>query len=71
MDVKGLYAEVWVDWFFKDNWGRLTTKRVKAIKATLPDKIKVHECETHYGSTYYVADEESLKDWLKAARAVK
>lgn len=71
VDVKGLYAEVWVDRFFKDNWGKLTTKRVKAIKATLPDKIKVHECETYYGSTYYVADEKSLEDWLKAARAVK
>lgn len=40
VDVKGLYAEVWVDRFFKDNWGRLTTKRVKAIKLHFQIKLR-------------------------------
>ena len=70
VDVNGSYTEIWVDRYFKDNWGRLTNKRVKAIKATLPDEINVLKNETYSGDIYFTIDEESLESWLKMAMAI-
>lgn len=71
VDVKGKYAEVWVDHFFKDNWGKLTAGRVRAIKDTMPDELKVKKNEGYSGSVYYTADETSMREWLKDAKAAR
>lgn len=41
--VDGAYAEVWIDRFFKDNWGRLTTKRLTTIRDTMPEEVNVEK----------------------------
>lgn len=60
-------AEVWVDQYFKNNLGRLTTKRVNAILETAPNVIEVVECAGASGFNYYSAAGRSLYDWLKKA----
>ncbi|HEY9059189.1 MAG TPA: hypothetical protein VIO64_01615 [Pseudobacteroides sp.] len=69
--VNGVYAEVWVDRFFKDNWGRLTAGRVNAIKNTLPKEVNVIENIGLSGEIYYTIDDESLEKWLAAANKIK
>lgn len=70
IDVKGKYEEVWVDYFFKNNWGRLTARRVQKIKDTMPDELKVSKHETYSGSAYYTVDEDSMWDWLESAKTM-
>ena len=69
--VNGVHSEVWVDRFFKDNWGRLTARRLNAIRHTLPEEVNVIENIGLFGDTYYTIDDESLKKWLKAANKFK
>lgn len=58
VNVDGKNVTVFVDRYFKDNWGRLTAGRVEAIKQTLPDELELIENQTYSGDIYYtVADE--------------
>lgn len=71
LNVKGTYANIWVDQFFKDNWGRLTAGRVEAVKATLPDELYIIKNESCSGDIYYTSDEDSMRTWLKDAMAAR
>jgi hypothetical protein len=71
IEVKDKYAEVYVDYFFKRNWGKLTAGRVQAIKDTMPDEIKVNKNKTVSGGTYYTVAEESMDSWLEAAKVAR
>lgn len=66
--VDGAYAEVWIDRFFKDSWGRLTEKRLTAIRETMPEEVNVVKNEGVSGKVYYTVTEESLESWLDAAK---
>jgi hypothetical protein len=59
---------VWVDKYFREHWGRLTTKRVQKIIDSMPDTLVVHENKTRSGAVYYTVDDSSLSDWLKRAK---
>lgn len=66
--VKDNYAEVLVDYFFKENWGRLTAGRVQAIKDTIPEELSVIKNETNAGGIYYTVKDADMYDWLAAAK---
>lgn len=61
-------SEVWVDKYFRENWGRLTAKRVQAIIDSLPETIVVNKQMSRTGSVYYTVDDSSLSDWLEEAK---
>lgn len=61
-------AEVWVDKYFREHWGRLTAKRVEKIMDSMPDTLVVHENTARSGAVYYTVDDSSLADWLKRAK---
>lgn len=69
IDAGDGYSEVWVDKYFRENWGRLTAKRVDAIMNTLPETVVVNEQTARSGAIYYTVDETSLSNWLKRAKA--
>lgn len=62
------YFDVWVDKYFRENWGRLTTGRVQAILETLPEKVVVNEQISRQGVVFYTVDESSLAEWLTRAK---
>lgn len=67
VEINGSYHEVWVDKFFKDSVGRLTTNRIEKIVQNMPEKICVNEYEKADGSVYYTVDESSLYMWKESA----
>ena len=69
IDAGDGYSEVWVDKYFRENWGSLTAKRVDAIINTLPETVVVNEQTARSGAVYYTIDEISLSNWLKRAKA--
>jgi hypothetical protein len=56
--------EIWVDYFFKDNLGRLTEKRRVLIEQTMPKTVEVEEAEGQKGTKYYEVSEADLEAWL-------
>lgn len=71
VNVNGKCREVFVDHFFKDNWGKLTAGRVQAIKETVPDELSLIENTTYSGGTYYTVKEEDMYEWLVAAKKAR
>lgn len=69
VNVNGKNTTVLVDRYFKDNWGRLTAGRVRAIKETLPGELELIENQTYSGDIYYAAADESMASWLASAKA--
>lgn len=69
VDVDGDRYDVWVDRFFKDNWGRLTAGRRYAIEKTAPDIVSLDEHTTYSGNIYYTICEPDMITWLH--RAIK
>jgi len=67
-NVDGVMTEVWIDHFFKDNWGRLTEKRVNSIRATMPQFVLLHEHTSFAGNRYYTLDENYAEAWLRCAK---
>lgn len=67
VNVDGKNVTVFVDRYFKDNWGRLTAGRVEAIKQTLPDELELIENQTYSGDIYYTVADESMDIWLASA----
>lgn len=61
--------DVWVDRYFRENWGRLTARRVQSILASLPEKVTVNKQIGRRGTVYYTIDDSSLSDWLQRAKA--
>jgi len=71
-EIKGKLYDVWVDQAFRERgWERLTKPRVKAIMESCPDKIKVEECESFNGNTYYTAKDESMDAWFRDAKKAR
>ncbi|WP_310602527.1 hypothetical protein, partial [Anaerosporobacter sp.] len=64
VEVDGLFRDVWVDRFFKDNLGRLTEKRRCAIMHTMPDSIVLEENLSRNGELYYTTSENDMNLWL-------
>lgn len=71
VEINGQYEEVLVDHYFKDNWGRMTAGRVQAIKDTLPDEVEIIENQSYSGATYYTVADETMDNWLAAAKGAK
>lgn len=71
IDVDGIIYDVWVDRYFKDNWGRLTAGRVAAIQKTTPKSVELHENFSNYGTCYYTVSDRSMALWLENALAVR
>ncbi len=69
ISTKSGYFEVWVDKFFRDNWGRLTEGRVQAILDSVPETVFVNKQISRTGYVYYTVDDSSLSDWLERAKA--
>lgn len=67
VERKGKVHEIWIDHFFKTNVGKLTSKRISLLTATMPDTIRVHKCQTMDGGMYYTADDMHLAAWQKTA----
>ena len=53
LDVKGTVYDTRLDIYFRSAWGRLTEKRVTAIRATAPETVLVSTQTSSYGNTYY------------------
>lgn len=68
--VEGWSYDVWVDRFFKDNWGKLTAGRRYAIEETIPDTVVLDEHTTYSGTTYYTVCELDMIAWLHRAMKV-
>ena len=71
VDVNGKCKEVFVDRFFKENWGKLTAGRVQAIKDTVPEELSVIKNKTYSGGTYYTVEETDMHKWLSAAKKAR
>lgn len=71
VEVNGHHKDVWVDRYFKDNWGRMTAGRVQAIQETLPNELELIENQTYAGKVYYTVADESLDSWLVAAKKAR
>lgn len=67
VERKNKVHEIWIDHYFKDNVGKLTSKRVSAITNSMPETIHIEKCESMNGGSYYIADEADLALWQKAA----
>jgi hypothetical protein len=63
----GEIVETWVDRYFKNELGRLTTRRKEAIEDNLPKYVTLEEQEG-LTSTYYTICEEDLREWLHRAK---
>ena len=70
IDTEDGCSEVWVDKYFRKNWGRLTAKRVQAIIVSLPETVIVNEQMAKSGVVYFTVDDSSLSDWLERAKAI-
>ncbi len=68
VNVNGKNTTILVDRYFKDNWGKLTARRVRAIKETLPNELELIENQTYSGDIYYAAADESMASWLASAK---
>lgn len=65
--INGCIHEVWIDGYFKDSIGRLTSKRITALNSTIPKEMNFYECESNSGRIYYVANEDDLNSWRISA----
>jgi len=63
VEINNEKHEIWIDRFFKDKLGKLTSRRRTAIAATMPDEVEVEEGQE--GKKYYAAKEKDLTAWLK------
>ena len=67
VEYEGKIYEVWVDHYFKEVWGRMTTKRVAA---TVPTELEVDVNETNTGKIYLTASILCLKQWFARANSI-
>lgn len=70
VEVDGIKYAVWIDRFFKDNWGKLTAKRRYAIEQTAPSTVFLNEQKACSGSVYYTVHEQDMIAWLDRAMKV-
>lgn len=63
IQVDNRIYDVWIDRYFKDTIGKLTAKRIDAIKQAMPETIQVYECETRSGDIYFNIEESELDAW--------
>ncbi|MHB8129264.1 MAG: hypothetical protein ACYDEX_09725 [Mobilitalea sp.] len=68
VEVDGVFYDVWVDRFFKDNLGRLTEKRKLAIMHTVPETINLEENFTRNDNVYFIAAEDDMNLWLNRVK---
>lgn len=71
IEVSGKRETVLVDRYFKNNWGRMTAGRVRAIQETLPNELELVENQTYAGEVYYTVADESMDSWLAAAKEAR
>ncbi len=69
-DDSGRREEIWIDRFFRENWGRLTPNRLSAIRATIPDEVEVNLQVSYKGANYYTVDETCMQNWLTNAKSI-
>lgn len=70
VEVDGIRHDVWIDRFFKDNWGKLTAKRRYAIEQAAPGTVLLNEQKTYSGSVYYTVNEQDMIAWLDRAMKI-
>lgn len=70
VEVDGELFDVWVDRYFKDNWGRLTAGRLDAIQRTTPREIELVGNVSNNGTFYYTVTDSCMDSWLKNAMRV-
>lgn len=70
VEVDGELFDVWVDRYFKDNWGRLTARRIDAIKKTIPGVVDLVENVSNNGTFYYTVSDFYMALWLTNAMKV-
>lgn len=68
VNVEGHHHDVWVDRFFKDNWGRLTQNRQNAILNTIPSMVDLEENLGSCDTMYYTVCDSYMYDWLARAK---
>ncbi len=71
IDVDGRREEVWVDHFFKNNWGRITIGRLEAIRNSMPETLEVEVNFSRSNEVYYTAEETSMMGWLTNAKKIR
>ena len=71
LDVKGTVYDTRLDIYFRSAWGRLTEKRVTAIRATAPETVLVSTQTSSYGNTYYAIDIADMDAWYQRAKKYK
>lgn len=69
-EVNGEKYETWIDYFFKNHLGALREEVREAIKATMPETIRVQEQVSRRGTLYYVVPTSELQKWLTRIRAI-
>jgi hypothetical protein len=62
--IQDIKYKIFIDRFFKDNFGRLIEKRRTIIENTMPQEINVQEKVSPRGTKYYIAVEDDLQNWL-------
>ena len=60
--------EIQIDRYFRLYWGRLTQKRVNAIKATMPSTVSVRIGELFIGERRITIENECYDAWLSCAK---
>ena len=63
--------EIWIDRFFKNNFGRLTKKRRDLIAKTMPESVEIEEQTSPRGTKYCTVSEADLQAWLARAKAAQ
>jgi hypothetical protein len=66
VEIDGERREIWIDHFFKRNFGRLIKKRRDDIRAAMPTEVEVESKVSARGTAYYVVPDRVLETWLAA-----
>lgn len=62
--------EIWVDFFFKRNLGRLTKKRRDSIAQAMPKRVKLIRKKSKRGTIFYRVADRDMQSWLRRAKAL-
>lgn len=68
--VNEKHETVLVDRYFKENLGRLTTRRIDAIERTMPEFLEIEGHTNCYGDEYFIVNETSMEEWLTDVEAI-
>ena len=64
VNVGGKVYDVWIDSLFRNEIGKLTPQRTKAICEAVPEVVNLYENVNRKGEKFYSLTEMSFTDWL-------